>query len=88
MAEPYHGLEAVLNWHNVALKLAVFFLSRVPGLLYIANSVKNKVIFDRTIKQIWYNQYPFLSSLHLSQNYYLRTDLPMTAQPDSFNGTI
>ncbi len=57
---PYHGLEAVLNWHNVALGLAVFFLSRVLGLQYIANSVKNKVIFDRTIKQIWYNAIPFL----------------------------
>src|SRR5665811_2122346 len=31
---PFRGLEAVLTFHNVALGLAVFFLSRVLGLLY------------------------------------------------------
>ncbi|HLN52960.1 MAG TPA: cytochrome d ubiquinol oxidase subunit II [Lentimicrobium sp.] len=57
---PYHGLEAVLNWHNVALGLAVFFLSRVLGLLYIANSINNKPIFERAIRQMWFNAVPFL----------------------------
>lgn len=57
---PFHGLEAVLNWHNVALGLAVFFLSRVLGILYIVNSVKSDEIFNRGIKQMWYNAIPFL----------------------------
>lgn len=57
---PFHGLEAVLNWHNVALGLAVFFLARVLGILYICNSVKNTPIFKRAIKQMWFNAIPFL----------------------------
>ncbi|MHC1774772.1 MAG: cytochrome d ubiquinol oxidase subunit II [Lentimicrobium sp.] len=57
---PFHGLEAVLNPHNVALGLAVFFLSRVLGILYIVNSVKDENIFSRGIKQMYYNAIPFL----------------------------
>lgn len=57
---PLNGLEAVLNWHNVALGLAVFFLSRVLAILYITNSVNNKPIFDRSIRQMWFNAIPFL----------------------------
>lgn len=57
---PFHGLEAVLNPHNVALGLAVFFLARILGILYIVNSVKDENIFSRSIKQMWYNSVPFL----------------------------
>ena len=57
---PFHGLEAVLNPHNVALGLAVFFLARILGILYIVNSVKDENIFSRGIKQMWYNSVPFL----------------------------
>jgi cytochrome bd ubiquinol oxidase subunit II len=57
---PFHGLEAVLNWHNVALGLAVFFLARVLGILYIVNSINSKPIFERAIRQMWYNALPFL----------------------------
>ena len=57
---PFHGLEAVLNPHNVALGLAVFFLARVLGIMYILNSVKEENIFKRGIKQMWYNAVPFL----------------------------
>lgn len=57
---PFHGLEAVLNWHNVALGLAVFFLARILGILFIVNSIKSKPIFDRAVKQMWYNAIPFL----------------------------
>ncbi|MHC1706990.1 MAG: cytochrome d ubiquinol oxidase subunit II [Bacteroidales bacterium] len=44
---PYHGLEAALNIQNLALGLSVFFLSRVLGMLYLMNNVKDKNIFDR-----------------------------------------
>jgi cytochrome d ubiquinol oxidase subunit II len=57
---PFHGLEAVLNPHNVALGLSVFFLSRILGILYIVNSVKDENIFNRGIKQMYYNAIPFL----------------------------
>ena len=57
---PWHGLEAVLNPVNVALGLAVFFLSRVLASLYFMNSVENEDIFKRSKKQLLYNAIPFL----------------------------
>ncbi|HEY3370689.1 MAG TPA: cytochrome d ubiquinol oxidase subunit II [Prolixibacteraceae bacterium] len=57
---PFRGLEAVLNFHNVALGLSVFFLSRVLGLLYFMNSVNNAAIFARSKKHLLYNTIPFL----------------------------
>ena len=57
---PTHGLEAVLNFHNVALGLSVFFLARILGILYIANTVKDENIMQRAQKQMWYNAIPFL----------------------------
>ena len=54
------GLEAVLTFHNVALGLAVFFLSRVLGLLYFMNSVDNQAISERSKKHLLYNTVPFL----------------------------
>lgn len=57
---PAHGLEAVLNFHNVALGLSVFFLARVLGILFIVNSVDDENILGRSRKQMWYNAIPFL----------------------------
>jgi cytochrome d ubiquinol oxidase subunit II len=50
----------VLTFHNLALGLAVVFLSRILGLLYFMNSIDNQSIFDRSKKQIVYNAVPFL----------------------------
>jgi cytochrome d ubiquinol oxidase subunit II len=50
-----HGLEAALNFHNLSLGLAVFFLARVLGLLYFINNIDNKPILDRAYKQLWLN---------------------------------
>jgi len=58
---PAHGLEAVLNWRNVALGLAVFFLSRVISILYIANSISDEEIYKRLKKQLSINSIPFLA---------------------------
>jgi cytochrome d ubiquinol oxidase subunit II len=44
---PTHGLEAVLTFHNVALGLSVFFLSRVLASLYFINSINDEVIIPR-----------------------------------------
>jgi cytochrome d ubiquinol oxidase subunit II len=57
---PLRGLEAVLTFHNVALGLAVLFLTRILGLLYFMNSVDNEAIFARSKKQLLYNTVPFL----------------------------
>jgi cytochrome bd ubiquinol oxidase subunit II len=57
---PAHGLEAVLNWHNVALGLAVFFLARILGILYFMNTVAEKNILERSKKHLIYNTVPFL----------------------------
>ncbi|MFA5327249.1 MAG: cytochrome d ubiquinol oxidase subunit II [Prolixibacteraceae bacterium] len=57
---PFRGLEAVLTFHNLALGLAVLFLSRILGLLYFMNSVDNKAISERSKKQLLYNTVPFL----------------------------
>jgi len=57
---PWHGLEAVLNLNNLALGLAVFFLSRVLAVLYFMNSIDDANIFARSKKQLLYNAIPFL----------------------------
>ncbi|MCX6248911.1 MAG: cytochrome d ubiquinol oxidase subunit II [Bacteroidetes bacterium] len=57
---PAHGLEAVLNWHNVALGLAVFFLARILGTLYFMNTVDDKNILGRAKRQLLINAGPFL----------------------------
>ncbi|HRY34214.1 MAG TPA: cytochrome d ubiquinol oxidase subunit II [Bacteroidales bacterium] len=57
---PWHGLEAALNIQNLALGLAIFFLARVLGILYIINNIGDKNIFARARKNLWYNAIPFL----------------------------
>lgn len=57
---PAHGLEAVLNFQNVALGLAVFFLARILGVLYFMNNIDEKEIFARSKKQLLINTVPFL----------------------------
>ena len=57
---PAHGLEAVLNWRNVALGLAVFFLARILGILYFINTIDDEHIINRSKKQLMINTIPFL----------------------------
>ncbi|MFA9371160.1 MAG: cytochrome d ubiquinol oxidase subunit II [Labilibaculum antarcticum] len=59
-ATPYGGLEAVLNIHNVALGLTVFFLARVLGSLYFMNCIEDDKIFARSKKQLLIAGIPFL----------------------------
>lgn len=54
------GLEAVLNWHNVALGLAVFFLARILGLLYFIMTIDNDEIYLRSKKHLLINTVLFL----------------------------
>jgi len=57
---PANGLEAVLNWRNVALGLAVFFLARVLGTLYFLNTIADENIRKRSKKHLLINTIPFL----------------------------
>jgi cytochrome d ubiquinol oxidase subunit II len=56
----FRGLEAVLTFHNLALGLAVLFLARILGLLYFMNSVDNKMVQERSQKELLFNTVPFL----------------------------
>src|SRR4030042_589816 len=40
----YRGLEAVLNWHNLALGFTVFFLARILGIFYFIRSVEDEIV--------------------------------------------
>jgi len=55
-----HGLEAALNITNLALGLAVFFLSRVLALLYFINNIDHAAIVQRAAKSLKLNSIAFL----------------------------
>ena len=57
---PAHGLEAVLNWRNTTLGLAVFFLTRLLGILYFMNTINDEHILERSKKHLLINVIPFL----------------------------
>jgi cytochrome d ubiquinol oxidase subunit II len=59
-ATPYGGLEAILNWHNLALGLTVFFLARVLGGLYFMNNIEHDEIYSRSRRQLLVSGIPFL----------------------------
>lgn len=59
-ASGWHGLEAVADYRNVLLGLAIFFLARVLGALYLINSIEHEAIVQRAKKQVLYNAVPFL----------------------------
>jgi len=59
-ASSWYGLEAVLDVRNLALGLAVLFLSRVNGLLYIINSIDDEDVKQRALKALPINAVLFL----------------------------
>jgi cytochrome d ubiquinol oxidase subunit II len=59
-ATPWHGLEALLNGRNLALGLAVLFLARTNGLLYIINSVDDRELVERSNRKLIMNSIAFL----------------------------
>ena len=54
------GLEAAFNIQNLALGLAVFFLSRVLACLYFLKTINNEEIIEKSKKQLLYNAIPFV----------------------------
>jgi len=59
-ATPWHGLEAMVNGRNLALGLALLFLSRANGLLYIINSVEEKELVQKSVRKVLMNSIVFL----------------------------
>jgi cytochrome bd ubiquinol oxidase subunit II len=59
-ATSWHGLEALLNARNVALGLAVLFLARTNGLIYLINTIEDDDLAARSIKKLMVNAGSFL----------------------------
>lgn len=59
-ANSWHGLEALLNGKNLALGLAVMFLARTNGLLYILNSIDDTDLVNRAAGRIAVSSSAFL----------------------------
>lgn len=57
---PWRGLDALTDYRNLALGLAVLFLSRVLGLQYFMNTIDDEVIVARSRKHLLYNAVPFV----------------------------
>jgi len=57
---PWHGLEALLNGRNLALGLAVLFLTRTNGLLYLINTIDDPVLVSRSVNKLTMNAIAFL----------------------------
>ncbi|MCB8994537.1 MAG: cytochrome d ubiquinol oxidase subunit II [Bacteroidales bacterium] len=56
----WYGLEAVANFHNVALGLSVFALSRVLAIHYIQKNVDEPGILENAMNSLWFNTLLFL----------------------------
>jgi cytochrome d ubiquinol oxidase subunit II len=56
----WRGLEALADFRNLSLGLAVLFLSRINGLLFIYKTVDNKPIQERCVKRLWTESLIFL----------------------------
>jgi cytochrome d ubiquinol oxidase subunit II len=57
---PFHGMEAILNFHNLSLGIAVFFLARTMALLYFINNIDDNNIIKRVRVQLIINSLPFI----------------------------
>lgn len=59
-ATPWYGLEALIDIRNPILGIAVLFLARINGLLYIINSIDDRELFERAHKSLVVNTIIFL----------------------------
>lgn len=56
----WHGLDALANGWNIVLGLAVVFLSRVLGALYLINNILDEGINHKARRAVLFNAVPFL----------------------------
>ncbi len=80
-ATPWHGLEAVLSLRNLSLGIAVLFLARLLGLMYIINSIDDSELIAKARKKAVINLLPFLAgflyfviSLFVSEGFAVNPD--------------
>lgn len=73
---PWHGLDAIWSVRNISLGLAVLFLTRLLGLMYIIYAVDDEKLLAGARKKIAINLVPFLAgflyfmiSLFLAEGY-------------------
>lgn len=59
-ATPWRGLEAVLDYRNLALGAAVLFLARALGLQYFINNIDDQTIIARSRTQLWVESITFV----------------------------
>ncbi|MCD8289567.1 MAG: cytochrome d ubiquinol oxidase subunit II [Prevotella sp.] len=59
-ANASHGLDALLDPWNLVLGLAVMFLVRSLGVLYIMNNIANSAIRSRCNRQLFWSALPFV----------------------------
>jgi cytochrome d ubiquinol oxidase subunit II len=59
-ANGWHGLEAVTNFHNVALGVSVFALSRILAIHYFHKNIDDKDILEKSKNALWVNTGIFL----------------------------
>ena len=57
---PWHGLEAVANFRNVSLGIAIFGLSRVLAIQYFRKNIDHEAIEKRSNIHLWINTGIFL----------------------------
>lgn len=57
---PWRGLDALADYRNLSLGLAVLFLSRVLGLQYFINDIDDKNIVERSHKHLLWSSAAFL----------------------------
>lgn len=56
----WHGVDALANCWNIVLGLAVVFLARVLGALYLINNIQDEGIYQKARRAVWINAVPFL----------------------------
>jgi len=57
---PWHGLEAIMSLRNLSMGIAVLFLARLLGLMYIINTIDDNELITRARKKAIINMIPFL----------------------------
>ena len=79
---PWHGLEALAQPWNWVLGLAVFFLARVLGALYLTNRTSNVTLCHRLRRQVIVDAIPFVLCFVAFVIYVLTAD-GLTYQADT-----
>ena len=59
-ANAWHGLDAVANPWNIILGIAILFLARVLGALYLLNNIDDAVLRPKLRRQLLIDTLPFL----------------------------